>query len=283
MRNSLFLVVVASLVTSVAAHALPLPKGKALSGHIPATFTDAYDFEGIVELSNCSGSLIQFENAKDTDPGLILTNGHCLETGFPEPGTFVYGRASSRSFNLLNTKSERVGRLTANMIVYSTMTKTDLTLYRLTESYAAIQAKYGIRPLILASRPAAEQTPISVVSGYWHRGYNCMIEKYVTQLKEDRWTWDGSLRYSRPGCEVIGGTSGSPVVAAGSRTVVGVNNTINENGRKCTFNNPCEVESDGTISYQKGFGYGQQTYWIYSCLNQNNEVDLSVKGCLLPH
>jgi hypothetical protein len=63
---------------------------------------------------------------------------------------------------------------------------------------------------------------------------------------------------------------------------VGVNNTINENGQKCTLNNPCEVNSNGTITYRRGQGYGQETYWVTTCLNSSNAIDLTLSGCLLP-
>jgi hypothetical protein len=72
------------------------------------------------------------------------------------------------------------------------------------------------------------------------------------------------------------------VLGKGSRTVVAVNNTINESGRKCEVNNPCEVDKAGNVTYQKGRGYAQQTYWIYSCRNSEGQLDLTTAGCLLP-
>src|ERR1044072_131600 len=107
------------------ANALPLPKGPRALQFIPHTFTTAYDFEGIIELSNGSGSVIEFENSKGTDNAMVMTNGHCLETGFPDPGTFVYRQSSNRSFNLLKSDGSAAGRVRANQIIYSTMTKTD--------------------------------------------------------------------------------------------------------------------------------------------------------------
>jgi V8-like Glu-specific endopeptidase len=135
----------------------------------------------------------------------------------------------------------------------------------------------------LASKHPALTEPIQVISGYWSRGYACAIEAFVPQLKEDRWTSEDSIRYSRPGCETIGGTSGSPIIQASNRSVIGVNNTGNEDGEKCTMNNPCEVDGNGNITFQQGYSYGQETYWVYSCLNQYNELDLGVASCLLPH
>lgn len=66
-----------------------------------------------------------------------------------------------------------------------------------------------------------------------------------------------SVRDSMPGCDIIGGSSGSPVVDDESGQVVAVTNTINESGEQCTINNPCEVNEDGTTTVTKGEGYAR--------------------------
>ncbi len=214
---------------------------------------------------------------------MVLTNGHCLEVGFPQPGTFVYGRASTRRFTLMNAGAQGVATLNASMIIYATMTGTDMALYRLRETYSEIFTKSGIPALTLSSAHPELTTPVEVVSGYWSRGYSCAVEAFIPQLREDNWTMTDSIRYSRPGCEVIGGTSGSPIIATGTRTVVGVNNTTNEAGRRCTMNNPCEIDANGNVTFTRGFSYGQQTYSVYTCLNANREIDLTTPGCALFH
>lgn len=121
-----------------------------------------------------------------------------------------------------------------------------------------------------------------MASGYWKRTYNCEIEAFVPQLKEGDWMFRESIRYSPKGCEVIGGTSGSPIIASNSGEVIGVNNTTNENGGRCTLNNPCEIDENGNVSIIQGRGYGQQTYWVYTCLDKSLAFDLKVEGCELP-
>jgi V8-like Glu-specific endopeptidase len=285
-KSSLSLLVLTCFLP-VLSMAFPLPTLQMTENRanvqLPSTFGQDYDFEGIVALSNCSGSLFKLEGAPDSDFGLILTNGHCYEGGFSRPGSYVFGAPSRRTFTLLNSKASSVGRVTARVVVYSTMTNTDMTIYQLRETYSEILTKYGIRPLTLSSQHPSEATPMQVVSGYWLRGYSCQVEAFINQLREDEWSFSDSLRYSRPGCETIGGTSGSPIIAAGTKTIIGVNNTGNESGGKCTMNNPCEVDQNGQITYNKGYSYGQQTFWIYSCLNKSHELDLTVNGCLLPH
>lgn len=269
---------------STSAFALDLPINKNLTElTMPSTFTVNYDFEGIVALSNCSGSLIQLEGVSDANNALIMTNGHCVEGGFTNPNEFNYKKSSSRTFTLLNATAGNAGKVTATQLVYSTMTKTDVAIYKLRETYSEIKAKFGIRPMTLSSKHPEVNTSIEVISGYWKRGYSCGIETFINQLKESGWTWTDSMRYSRPGCETIGGTSGSPVVEAGTKTVIGINNTGNEDGQRCSMNNPCEVDANGNISFTQGYSYGQQTFQIYSCLTTTNEIDLAVEGCALFH
>jgi hypothetical protein len=123
---------------------------------------------------------------------------------------------------------------------------------------------------------------IAIPSGYWDQTWSCALNGFAGTVEEDQWTWHDSLRYGASGCDIIGGSSGSPVVDTSTGQVVGVNNTINEDGQMCTLNNPCEVASDGTTTETRGQGYGQETYWITTCLNAANGIDLSVSGCLLP-
>lgn len=279
MRISFILV---SLLFSQLALAFPLPKpGTFDSVRLPKNFTADFNFEGIVSLSNCSGSLIRLENAKDTDFALILTNGHCRDNGFPPPGQHISNEPSSRRFGLMNANGDTVGRVNASMLVYSTMTGTDMSIYKLRETYAEILSRYQVRPFTLSSTKANIGQEIEVVSGYWNRGFRCAIEAFVHELREDDFTMHDSIRYTRPGCEVYGGTSGSPIIAKNTRTVIGVNNTGNESGYRCTMNNPCEVDEAGNIKAVRGYSYGQQTYWVYSCLNSANEIDLRVPGCKL--
>lgn len=50
---------------------------------------------------------------------------------------------------------------------------------------------------------------------------------------------------------------------------------------QCTDDNPCEVDSDGTVTSVKGRGYGQQVYMIPACLTKGSKLDLSQQGCTL--
>ncbi|MBX9396860.1 serine protease [Streptomyces sp. TRM72054] len=241
----------------------------------------AVDFAGTVALSNCSGSVIRMPDSADDDPALVLSNGHCLESGFPEPGEVIVDRPSTRSFGLLNSAGTRVATLRAGKIAYSTMTDTDVAVYQLTRTYAQIRGSYGIDALTLNDTRPAAGTAISVVSGYWKRIYTCSIDGFAHRLKEGDWTWKDSVRYTSA-CNTIGGTSGSPVVDRSTGRVVAVNNTGNEDGQRCTLNNPCEVDANGNVTVRRGINYAQQTYQLAACFGLDNKLDLYASGCTLP-
>ncbi|CAL9466921.1 hypothetical protein SUDANB105_02743 [Streptomyces sp. enrichment culture] len=241
----------------------------------------AVNFAGTVALSNCSGSVIRMPDSADDDPALVLTNGHCLESGFLDPGEVVVDRASTRSFGLLNSAGTRVATLRVNKIAYSTMTDTDVAVYQLTRTYAQIRGSYGINALTLNDAHPVAGTAISVVSGYWKRVYNCSIDGFVHQMREGDWTWKDSVRYTAA-CDTIGGTSGSPVVDQATGRVVAVNNTGNESGERCTLNNPCEVDANGNVTVRQGINYAQQTYQLAACFGLDSKLDLYASGCTLP-
>ncbi|MET7829981.1 serine protease [Streptomyces sp. NBC_01281] len=241
----------------------------------------AVSLAGTVALSNCSGSVVRFPNSADTDPALVLSNGHCLETGFPEPGEVIVGQSSSRTFGLLNSAGTKVATLRASKVAYSTMTDTDITIYQLTSTYATIRNSYGISALTVQNTHPTAGTAITVASGYWKKLYNCNVDGFVYRLKEGDWTWKDSVRYTSA-CNTIGGTSGSPVVDQATGKVVAVNNTGNEDGQRCTVNNPCEVDASGNVTVRQGINYAEETYQIPACFTTGNKLNLAASGCVLP-
>ncbi|WP_274561653.1 S1 family peptidase [Streptomyces spiramyceticus] len=247
----------------------------------PQPAAKAVDFAGTVALSNCSGSVVRTPDSQPDDPALVLSNGHCLETGFPGPGEVIVDQPSSRTFSLLNSSGSKVATLRASKIAYATMTDTDASLYELTTTYAQIQNSYGIKALELNAARPAQGTAIKVVSGYWKRIYSCSIDGFAYRLKEGAWTWKDSVRYTSA-CKTIGGTSGSPVIDTATGKVVAVNNTGNEDGARCTDNNPCEVDESGNVTVRKGINYAQQTYGFVACIGTGNKIDLTRPGCVLP-
>ncbi|MFF0137686.1 serine protease [Streptomyces sp. NPDC005227] len=292
MRKPLVAALFALVITGAgAAPAVAAPAPESAPAHTSASAVtadtkaaptlQAVSLAGTVALSNCSGSVVRFPNSADTDPALVLSNGHCLETGFPEPGEVIVGQTSSRTFGLLNSAGTKVATLRAAKVVYSTMTDTDITIYQLTSTYATIKNSYGISALTVQNTHPTAGTAITVASGYWKRLYNCNVDGFAYRLKEGDWTWKDSLRYTSA-CNTIGGTSGSPVVDQATGKVVAVNNTGNEDGERCTVNNPCEVDAGGNVTVRQGINYAEETYQIPACFTTGNKLNLAASGCVLP-
>ncbi|MEW1653790.1 serine protease [Streptomyces sp. NPDC093707] len=271
----------AAALLTAAAPAGAAPVGPAAHHKPTPPRTQAVDFAGTVALNNCSGSIVKMPTSQPNDPALVMTNGHCLETGMPAAGEVIVDQPSSRSFTVLDKSAGNLGTLTATKVVYSTMTDTDVTLYQTGSTYAQIEQKYGIKPLEVSTDHPTKGAAISVVSGYWKKTYNCSVDGFAPTVKEGDWTWKDSVRYT-PECNVIGGTSGSPVIDNATGKVTAINNTINENGERCTVNNPCEVDESGNVTVHQGIGYAEETYTIPKCFGAGNKLDLNGDGCTLP-
>ena len=254
------------------------------------------ELTAVVALSNCSGAVVRLKNARPTDHALVLTNGHCIGGGgFLDPGEVVVGRAVNRRMNVLEPSALIPGppdgppapggvrvAVQASELIYATMTTTDMALYRLTITYEALERDHGVYAMTIIDRHPEAGTAILIPSGYWHALFSCSIDAFVHVLREGEWTFEDSIRYTQPGCETIGGTSGSPIVAAATHEVIGVNNTANEGGPTCSINNPCEVDPSGNTMPHEDGRYGQQIYWLYDCLSPTNELDFDLPGCRLP-
>ncbi|GIF43054.1 S1 family peptidase [Actinoplanes xinjiangensis] len=246
----------------------------------PAPTAVAVTLANTIALNNCSASLVRFPTSVGTDSAMMLTNGHCYEGGFIAAGRVIQNVSSTRTGTLLNSSGGSVARVRANRVIYATMTGNDVALYRLNTTFAALSSSYGAVPLTISAAHPAAGTSIGIPSGYWKRVWNCSIDGFVTTLREDTWTWKDSVRYNA-GCDTIGGTSGSPIVSTATGELIGINNTGNESGGRCTLNNPCEVSASGVVTVLQGRSYGQQTYWFTTCLSATRTIDLTVSGCLL--
>lgn len=255
----------------------------------------ADDLTAIVALSNCSGAVVRLKTSQPTDNALVLTNGHCIAGGFLDPGEAVAGQPSTRRMNVLEPDALEPGppmgrpqgggvrvAVQASELVYATMTTTDMALYRLTITYGELERDHGVHAMTISDRHPDAGTAILIPSGYWRALFACSIDAFVHGLREGGWTFEDSIRYTHPGCETIGGTSGSPIVATATHEVIGVNNTANEGGASCSINNPCEVDAAGNMTSTEDGRYGQQVYWLYDCLSPTNELDFDLPDCRLP-
>ena len=287
--TKLFSILLSVLFISNSAMALPINSKITVEDiRAMATSDASYDFEGIVKLDNCSGALVKFENSNDSDKAMVMSNGHCVSTGpfggFIKPGEFISNKATSRSFTFLNKDSSLShNSVKSSKILYATMTGTDVSLYELDMTFAQIKSKFKVNALTLDSKHPVDGDAINILSGYWQKGYSCLIDGFIFKLHEDAYEWTDSIRYAKGGCQTIHGTSGSPILSANTGKIIGINNTGNDDGEKCTMNNPCEISIDGTITYEKGRSYGEETNRFYTCLNETGKLDINTKGCQLLH
>lgn len=236
----------------------------------------ATEFEGIAKLSGCSGSLVIFKNQSMSDPAMIMTNDHCV---YDQPyNEFMLNRPYQARIRLYNKEKQFVNKVfETTRIIYAVQTDTDLALLELADTYENIYKNYGVMPLVLEDARANLGDSTLVITGYFGQALSCKIDGYVHQLVESSWTWRDSYRYS--GCNPDHGTSGSPIVLEGTRKVVGINNTGNDDGEKCTLNNPCEIDERGNITVHQGISYGQRIDLLYTCLDARSHIDLKVPGC----
>ena len=276
------IIFVISLLFSHSLWALPLGDFDAISSDFsnPAPQQQNFDFNGIVKLSNCSGSVVRFNGQPDETPALVLTNGHCLGGSFLKPGEVIFNRNVERLMKVYG-RDQKAMNVVAKKIIYATMTNTDMAIYQLQETYLDLQ-RAGVDALVLSGQRPHLLMPIEIISGYWDLGYRCQIADFIFVLREAEWTFMDSILYSQNGCRTKGGTSGSPIIDPALREVVGVNNTGNTGGRACSLHSPCEVNENGQVFSRKQASYGQQTYWTYSCLTVDFQIDLTLSGCRLP-
>ncbi|WP_445277284.1 trypsin-like serine protease [Streptomyces sp. DSM 41033] len=238
------------------------------------------DVEGATDLGNCVGSVVRTAASRPQDPALMLTNGHCVQGDRPAPGTAAVDRPADREVPIADRQGYTQATARANRLLYATMTGTDVALYRLDKTYAQLEAEHA-KIFRLASTPVRAGDPLTVASaGSRHR---CTAEAVVPHLREGGYRMDDSIRYAAgDDCAPWHGDSGSALLAADGTTVVGIHNTHNDDGARCTDNNPCEVGPDGEVTSEKGRAYGQQVYKITKCLAERSELDPSRAGCALP-
>jgi V8-like Glu-specific endopeptidase len=241
----------------------------------------AIDFEGIVKLSGCSGSLVTFKGAPKTNKAIVMTNGHCLPISAPGQVVINLAMKPGASVGLFDG-NKKLNKLPLSRVIYATMTDTDVTFYESTLTYAQIEAQYNTEAFTLNDELVRLGTNIEVVSGYWEISTICEAEAIAPILREDVFVWKNAIRYSSK-CMTKGGYSGSPVVELNTRTVVGLHNTGNNGQLDCSENNPCEQDEAGVLIFRElNRRYAQQVFQFYGCLNEKYEIDVKVKGCSVP-
>ena len=246
-------------------------------------------FDGIVRINNCSAALVKLPGAKNTDPAVLLTNGHCVRTTNIMPGEVVVDQDATR----LNTHVREADFFKGSQprsiatsakitkVLYGTTTGTDLALMEVNKSYLTLSLS-GVKPRTLAEANAAIGTPLSIPSGLYLSNSFCEVEAIVPTLHGGNgYVWNNSRRYA-PGCTTRAGTSGAPMLDRTSGQIVGINNAGFDTIDDCTVDNPCgEQKEDGSIVPILDAKYGQETAQILGCVS-GGKFSLKTPGCTLP-
>lgn len=230
---------------------------------------------GKVDVNNCMGTVVRTATTKTTAPALVLTNGHCAETR-PAPGRALIDRPAKGTVTIADREGYPQATAKIKRLVYATMTGTDVALYRIDKTYAQL-TKEGAKIFQLTTKPLNASTVEVLTSPYRQ---TCKVEAVVPHLREGGYQQDNSLRYVQTDdCWLGPGNSGGALLAGD--TVVGIHNTTNRDGQRCTEDNPCEVGKDGQVTVRKGRSYAQQVNDIPACLTPYAQLDLS--ACKLTH
>ncbi|PRQ10368.1 hypothetical protein C1Y63_11765 [Corynebacterium sp. 13CS0277] len=241
-------------------------------------------FDAIVRVGNCSGSIIALPDAEPGDQALILTNGHCYNNRMRAGDVVTNMPSRQRVYLFAGDRARKIGTLTTTRALYSTTTGSDITIFDAGITYEELYRRYRTIPRIVANDTAGPGTGVQVTSGYWKRSYDCTITANVDKLKEGGWTWQGAFRMEGPGCSTRSGSSGSPVIDSTGR-VVAVNNTANFHGNYCTDVNACEVNLDPRSGYtnttvHRGARYATRVDQLAGCFT-HSRTDLGRWECEL--
>ncbi|GIM63233.1 hypothetical protein Pve01_80000 [Planomonospora venezuelensis] len=124
------------LVVAVVVTVLVPVLGALVAAPAASAATDGGRFAGTVRLPGCSGSVVRWPAALDSDRAVVLTNGHCVRRPFLGAREVLVGDKRWTRVELLDGlgRVARVGR--AVRLQYATMYRTDVAVLRLRDTYA---------------------------------------------------------------------------------------------------------------------------------------------------
>lgn len=226
--------------------------------------------------NKCSGSVVDI-GRKENAFAVVLTNGHCVTHKLLPPRVYVKDERYVRStIEVFNTEGVSIPVPPRN-ILYGTMEGGDIGLIEIGVTYKELKAR-GVRIFELSNQDARPGEVLFTASGFWKASLNCVYSQNVSQILEDKYVWSNGMALDS--CNTKSGWSGSPLISSSTGKIVGVLNSGNENGERCTINNPCEKDPNGSISVKKGRAYGTPTSVLLNCISNGN-INLEKPGCRL--
>lgn len=242
----------------------------------PLTADELGTYGGVAMLTgpaSCTGTLV--ETGDDTAPAYLLTNGHCVGLdGWPVNTTIVDTEAEgeARFFNVAGAEASSVLTVPVARYEFGTMRGRDVGIVRLDATLGELRTA-GATPLAISSDAPAAGTAVVNVAGpvdgvpegeHVLRKGECVVGG-PSDVVENTWLWLGATRTDCPG--VLGGSSGSPLIADG--TIVSVINTTNggiaaADGITCYRGMPCELGDTGAALVQDS-SYGVDVAGLGAC------------------
>jgi hypothetical protein len=238
--------------------------------------------------STCTGVLVETaaEDRWASAPAYLLTNGHCaIFQGANEVNLDQPGRGAAVFNYFVDAQGAQV-RVAVKRVAYSTMKGIDLAVLEL-DSTLNEMAGRGVRPLKLGEAAVGETVrnvgaPVSgIPSGeQFLRLSECRLEAEV-ELIEHVWR---TRRAWRNFCsDVLGGSSGSPLIRASNGDVVGLIFTTTSYSpvwADCALNRPCEWTGAGHTAYEYA-NYAVPLDGLRSCFEAGGQFNVTRPECPL--
>lgn len=214
-------------------------------------------------------------------PALVLTAGHCAGS-FGANDVLVDRAPANDKWQFtpgyfIDTQPQP--SYPVQRIVYATMKQGDWAILQLGATYGEL-ARRGVKPILLRETGGAPDSDIELThipsdgvpeNERFLRLSTCRTGTTQAVFEGgDPWYWPEAMPNDCAG--VAGGSSGSPVFLAGTRTLVGVlNTTVGEGLIGCGLNRPCELRDTDTP--HPAAGTAPPTAWSREGASYANPVD----------
>ena len=260
--------------------ALALVPGLLLS--VPASGAAAADarFAGTARLPGCSGAVVRWPSALDSDPAVVITNGHCVRFPFLGARETLVDEKQWKRIELLDGGGDVATTVRGTRLAYApciapTSPSTSCASRTPTSPRQASPRSPSPRRAVAGRQ---DQDPVRLLD----RAAACTTTGTAYRLHERGWDWQRSIRLpaldgcgsaaatpARPSCPARPArSSASPTPA----TSVGAGASTRRARR--TVAAACVMRSN--------MNYGQQTWLLTTCIGADRRFDLAVAGCRLP-
>jgi hypothetical protein len=222
-------------------------------------------------------------------PAYAVTNGHC--PAFPGPNEVLVDQPGVGRviFNFFVDSERRQVPVQVARVAYATMKGSDVAVLELTARYMDLAVQL-IRPLrVASSNRTVPGDPITIVGApLWPdlgeaflRAVSCRTEGVASALLEGTWHWfDAPFNHCR---DTLPGSSGSPVISAADRLVIGMVNTSTRGSgaiTECAIDSPCELGEAGPLT-RPDTTYVASLIGIAACFDADRRFSVAEPGCPL--